>query len=201
MTLLTRPIQTFPSYFWQAQDACICRRSSPAALMSIQKPWPRNHLLRGTGTWLCLVLPCPDGKHEAVQSAIPMCRQATGRKRHLITAPDLSPSDGTPRPNHKSRLKRNIRFGLVAVAVGFILWTIVRTEWHVMKLREQGFGDVVTSSVRDHAYLPMTGAIAGAVLSIGSMLAAKSLLIRITRKTNEVRKDGGEATTHPEGGI
>lgn len=47
-----------------------------------------------------------------------------------------------------------------------------------MRLRGAGFGDVVVASTRDHAYLPMIGAILGAISSIGLVRVIERLFRR-----------------------
>lgn len=81
-----------------------------------------------------------------------------------------------PRPGH--RPGRKLRTCLAVIGAGFVLWNIAATERRVMDLRSQGFGDVVISSTRDHAYLPMIGAILGSALFIGVFWAMKRLMRR-----------------------
>lgn len=81
-----------------------------------------------------------------------------------------------PSPSHRS--KRKLRAFFAIIGVGFVLWNIAVTEKRVMDLRSRGFGDVVISSTRDHAYFPMIGAILGSALFISIGLAMKRMMRR-----------------------
>lgn len=79
-----------------------------------------------------------------------------------------------PKPTSKNRS----RMVFAAIAVGVILFQIVKTELRVSELRSQGFTDVVTSSTRNHAYFPLIGAIVGALLFTGIGIAVRRLLAK-----------------------
>lgn len=81
-----------------------------------------------------------------------------------------------PSPGHRS--KRKLRAFFAIIGAGFVLWNIAITEKRVIDLRSQGFGDVVISSTRDHAYFPMIGAILGSALFIGVGFVAKRVMRR-----------------------
>ncbi|MBV5262486.1 hypothetical protein [Pinisolibacter aquiterrae] len=86
-----------------------------------------------------------------------------------------SPPEDTGVSTPSRRPKRTTTIVIGLVGLGFVLWNVVGTELHVMRLRGAGFGDVVVASTRDHAYLPMIGAVLGAISSIGLVLAIKRL--------------------------
>lgn len=58
-------------------------------------------------------------------------------------------------------------------ALGTTLWQVWKTEARVADLRARGFTDVVISSTRDHAYLPLVGGILGAAIFIGIHLVIR----------------------------
>jgi len=93
--------------------------------------------------------------------------------------PDFTPHSREaeePAPSHWS--KRKLRAFFAIISVGFVLWNVAVTEKRVIDLRSQGFGDVVISSTRDHAYFPMIGAILGSALFIGVGWAIKCMIRR-----------------------
>jgi len=89
-----------------------------------------------------------------------------------------SPLDDTGVATPPRRPKRTTTIVIGLVGLGFVLWNVVATELRVMRLRGAGFGDVVVASTRDHAYLPMTGAVLGATISIALVLGIKRLFRR-----------------------
>jgi hypothetical protein len=75
----------------------------------------------------------------------------------------------TTAPNRRARLM------LVLIGTVLILWQIAATEYRVAQLRADGFGDVVISSTRNHAYFPIIGAVLGSLLFIGLFTVLKRL--------------------------
>ena len=66
----------------------------------------------------------------------------------------------------RKRTRLRLKIALGAVAIGAIVWTIVKTERRVAELRGRGFTDVAIASTRDHAYLPLAGGLIGACVAI-----------------------------------
>jgi len=63
-----------------------------------------------------------------------------------------------------------------AIALCITLFQVAKTEIHVADLRSRGFTDVVISSARNHAYAPLVGAIAGALLFTGIAVGIRRLV-------------------------
>lgn len=68
------------------------------------------------------------------------------------------------------------RWIALAVAMALTLFQIVSTEFRVAELTAEGFGDVVITSTRNHAYFPLIGGLVGALAFIGVGKAIKRLL-------------------------
>lgn len=71
--------------------------------------------------------------------------------------------------------KRFARRILAIIGLAFIVLQVWTTEARVGELRADGFSEVAISSERNHAYLPMIGALVGSLLFIGIFKAFKSL--------------------------
>ena len=72
--------------------------------------------------------------------------------------------------------KSKLRWVALAAAIAFTVFQIAETEMRVAELKADGFGEVAIDSVRNHAYFPMIGAIAGALIFIGIGKLLKRLL-------------------------
>lgn len=68
-----------------------------------------------------------------------------------------------------------IRWIALAAGLAFTLFQMVSTEFRVTELKAEGFGDVVITSTRNHAYFPLIGGIVGALTSIVIVKALKRL--------------------------
>lgn len=77
--------------------------------------------------------------------------------------------------------KTRLRVIFATIAFCVVLFQVVKTEIHVADLRSRGFTDVVTTSARNHAYAPLVGAIAGALLFTGIGIGLR----RLVRKPEE----------------
>jgi len=78
------------------------------------------------------------------------------------TLPDREPDPA----RHGRSVRIAVRIIVGTLMAGAVALQVARTEWKVATLRERGFSDVVIESTRNHAYFPMIGALAGAVVVV-----------------------------------